>query len=53
MQVKDAIRKLRCMDEEHHIILEISCQCGHLRVRCEIIDIQYINGNCLIRGEEV
>ncbi len=53
MQVKEAIKKLRCMDEEHYIILEILCQCGHLRVECEVENIQYVNGNCVIRGEEV
>ena len=53
MQVKDAIKKLSCMDEEHHIILDISCQCGHLRVKCEIENILYKNGDCVISGEEV
>ena len=53
MQVKELIQKLRCMDEEHHILLEISCQCGHLKVECEIDNVQYSHGDCVISGEEV
>ncbi len=50
MLVKELIRRLQCFDEEHNVNIEVDAECGHLKVKCEIDDVQFKHGDCALIG---
>ena len=52
MLVKNLIKKLQCFDPEHGVILKTSAECDYVKVECEIRDVKYEGGYCVIKGEE-
>ena len=52
MLVKNLIKKLQCVDQDHWVNLQTVCKCRHLKVKCTIRDVKYEDGNVVIEGEE-
>lgn len=48
--VGDLLKQLQMFDKDHPIILEIDAECGHLKVRSTIEDVQFKNMNCVLYG---
>ena len=52
MNIKELIKRLQCMDENHYVVVELSCNnCGCGNSNATIEDIQYKHGNCVIAVE--
>ncbi len=48
--VQELIKKLQCFDEHHAVSIEVDAECGHLKVKCEIDDVQFKHGDCVLTG---
>ncbi len=48
--VKELIKHLQCFNEDHYVKIEVDAECGHLKVECEIDDVQFKHGNCILTG---
>ena len=51
MDVKELIKKLRCFDENHHVSIDVDAECGCLKVKCNIDDVQFKNGEVALIGD--
>ncbi len=52
MIVKELIRQLQTFDESHTVEIEVDTECGRLKVKCCIDDVQFKNGNCVLYGQD-
>ena len=50
MTVKELIKRLRCFDGNHYVNIEVDAECGHLKVKCKIDDVQFKHGDCILTG---
>lgn len=50
MLVKELIKRLQWFDENHNVNIEVDAECGHLKVKCEIDDVQFKHGDCILTG---
>jgi len=51
MDIKELIKRLKGFDEDHHVELEVTAECGHLTVKCDIEDVQFKDGQCVLLGD--
>ena len=50
MLIKDLIERLQHFNENHNVNIEVDAECGHLKVKCEIDDVQFKHGECILTG---
>ena len=50
MTIKELIKRLQCFDKEHNIRIDVDTECSCLKVQCEIDDVQFKNGDCVLTG---
>ena len=50
MTVKDLIKHLRAFDESHNVTIEVDAECGHLKCKTAIDDVQFKDGDCVLYG---
>ncbi len=50
MLVKELVKRLLCFDGEHNVNIDVDAECGCLKVQCEIDDVQFKNGDCVLIG---
>ena len=50
MLIKELIKRLQCFGEEHNVNIEVDAECGHLKIKCEIDDVQFKYGDCILTG---
>ena len=52
MTVKELIKQLQTFDENHRVEMEIETECGYVEVGSDIHDVQFKNGDCILRGSD-
>ncbi|KKL17708.1 hypothetical protein LCGC14_2482880 [marine sediment metagenome] len=50
MTVKEVIKRLDYFDETHIVNIEVDAECGHLKIKCKIDDVQFKHGDCILIG---
>ena len=50
MTVKELIKRLDYFDETHIVNIEVDAECGHLKIKCKIDDVQFKHGDCILTG---
>ena len=50
MTIKQLIKHLQTLDENHIVVMEIDTERGYLKVGSNIEDVQFKNGNCVLIG---
>ena len=50
MLVKELRKRLGCFDENHVVSIEVDAECGHLKIKCNIDDVQFKYGDCILTG---
>lgn len=52
MTVKQLIKHLRYFDENHNVNIEVDTERGYLKVKTNIEDVQFKEGNCILYGQD-
>ncbi len=50
MTIEELIKRLRTFDKDHTVEIDVDAECGHLKVKCPIDDVQFKDGNCVLTG---
>ena len=51
MTIKELKKMLNTFDEGYIVEMEIDAECGHLKCKTSIEDVQFKNGKCVLYGQ--